>query len=333
MKQGRKGRLAMIIDVHNHFIPEKTARAHGVEPGKPVTVVERGIPKFTIRDREFNVETRLTEMEKAGISVQFLSSPVGWDASLEECRAINDELNNLQREHKGRLIGLAALPLGVCESDRDVFEELHRAVGRLELKGISIPAQPGGIPMDDKRFYPFYKEVEKTGIAVFVHPSATPSGFDAIAKYNLHRIVGREYELSSAICRVIYGGVIEAFPGLKLIFSHFGGGVSALVERIQPRFASQVKTVPSHDFIYLLKKLYFDTAGFRGGVLALRLACDVLGPSRLLFGTDYPQDLEEGEEMKKYVGTLRSVLKDEDYERVMSKNAMSLCGLSSGDGK
>jgi aminocarboxymuconate-semialdehyde decarboxylase len=323
----------MIIDVHNHFISEKTAKAHGVEQGKPVTVVEKGIPKFTIRDREFDVETRLSEMKKAGISVQLLSSPVGWDASLEECRAINDELNSLQREHKGRLLGLAALPLGVCESDRNVFEELHRAVGRLELKGVSIPAQPGGIPMDDKRFYPFYKEVEKMGIAVFVHPSATPNGFDAIAKYNLHRIVGREYELSAAICRIIYGGVIEAFPGLKLIFSHFGGGISALVERIQPRYPSRVNTTPPHDFIHFAQKLYFDTAGFRGGMLALRLACDVLGPTRLLFGTDYPQDLEEGVEMKKYIGTLRSLLKDDDYDNVMSKNAMALCGLRPGGGQ
>ena len=323
----------MIIDVHNHFIPEKTARAHGVKKGKPVTVVNKGIPKMTLRAREFDVELRLSEMKKAGISIQFLSSPVGWDASLQECRTINDELSKLQKEYKGKLMGVAALPLGVCESDRDVFEELHRALGRLELKGVSIPAQPGGLPMDDRRFYPFYKEVEKTGIAVFVHPSATPSGFDAIAKYNLHRIVGREYELSAAICRIIYGGVIEDFPGLKLIFSHFGGGISALVERIQPRFESRTKTTPPHDFISFAKQLYFDTAGFRGGETALRLACDVLGPARLLFGTDYPQDLEEGAEMKRYIRTLRSVLKNDDYERVMSKNALSLCGLNVGGGK
>ncbi|MEI9477242.1 MAG: amidohydrolase family protein [Deltaproteobacteria bacterium] len=323
----------MIIDVHNHFIPERTARAYGAEPGKPVTVVEKGIPKFTIRDREFNVETRLSEMKKAGISIQLLSSPVGWDASIEECRALNDQLANLQRQYKGRLMGLAALPLGVSESDKDVFQELHRAIGRLELKGVSIPAQPSGLPMDDKRFYPFYKEVEEMGVTVFVHPSATPSGFDAIAKYNLHRIVGREYELSAVICRIIYGGVIEDFPGLKLVFSHFGGGISALVERIQPRYQPQVKTDPPHDFIHFAKHLYFDTAGFRGGMLAFRLACDVLGPSRMLFGTDYPQDLEEGEEMKNYIDALRSVLKDEDYETIMHKNAMKLCGLRPRDGE
>ena len=323
----------MIIDVHNHFIPEKIARAHGVEAGKPVTVVEKGIPKFTLRDREFLVETRLSEMEKASISIQLLSSPVGWNASLEECRALNDQLADLQREHKGRLMGLAALPLGVCESDKDAIEELHRAIGRLELKGVSIPAQPSGLPMDDKRFYPFYKEVEEMGVAVFVHPSPTPKGFDAIAKYNLHRIVGREYELSAAICRIIYGGVIEEFPGLTLVFSHFGGGISALVERIQPRYPSRINTDPSHDFIYFAKKLYFDTAGFRGGMLAFRLACDVLGPSRMLFGTDYPQDLEEGKEMKNYIDALRSVLKDEDYETIMHKNVMKLCGLRPRDGE
>jgi aminocarboxymuconate-semialdehyde decarboxylase len=323
----------MIIDVHNHFVPENIARAHGVEAGKPVTVVEKGIPKFTLRDREFLVETRLSEMEKAGISIQFLSSPLGWNGSLEDCRALNDQLANLQREHKGRLMGLAALPLWMGDSDKDAIDELHRAIGRLELKGVSIPAQPSGLPMDNKRFYPFYKEVEKMRVAVFVHPSATPSGFDALAKYNLHRIVGREYELSAAICRIIYGGVIEEFPALKLVFSHFGGGISALVERIQPRYPSRVKTDPPQDFIYFAKKLYYDTAGFRGGIIALRLACEVLGSSRMLFGTDYPQDLEEGGEMKKYIGTLRSLLKDEDYQRVMSKNATSLCGLGSGDGE
>ncbi len=248
----------MIIDVHNHYIPEDMARALGAEVGKPVTLMEGGIPKRKVHDCQFIVEKRLTAMEKAGISAQLVSCTTGWNAPLETCRLLNDHLGNLQHQYPGRLIGLADVPLGVSSSDREAIEELHRAVGPGKLAGVSIPAQPFGIPMDDRKFWSFYREVESLHVGVFIHPSPIPEGFAALAKYDLHRIVGREFDLVTAICRIIFGGVIDQFPQLKLVFSHFGGGISGLLERINPRGKSWPKKTLPQDFIHYAKQLYFD---------------------------------------------------------------------------
>lgn len=317
----------MIIDVHNHYIPEEMARALGAEPGKSVTVMEGDIPKRKLHDLQFIVEKRLVAMEKAGISVQLVSCPLGWNAPLETCQLINDHLGNLQNRYKGRLIGLANVPLGGSHSDKEAIEELHRATGQLKLGGVSIPAQPFGIPMDDKRFWPFYKEVEGLQVGVFIHPSAIPNGFDALAKYDLHRIVGREFDLVTAICRIIFGGVIDQFPHLRLVFSHFGGGISALLERIEPR-VSNWQVALSRDFVQYVKKLYFDTAGFTGGMNAFRLAYEVLGPTQLLFGTDYPQDFLGGEAIRIYIDRIKKYLEGKDHESIMSKTAINVFGLT-----
>lgn len=317
----------MIIDVHNHYIPEEMARALGAEPGKPVTVMEGGIPKRKVHDRQFIVEKRLKAMEEAGISVQLVSCTAGWNAPLEKCQVINDQLSKLQNQYKGKLIGLADVPLGGSDSDKEAIQELHRAMDKLKLGGVSIPAQPFGIPMDDKRFWSFYKEVESLKVGVFIHPSPIPGGFDALAKYDLHRIVGREFDLVTAICRIIFGGVIDKFPDIKLVFAHFGGGISAFLERIEPRGNNWQVALP-RDFIKYVKRLYFDAAGFTGGMNAFRLAYEVLGPSQLLFGSDYPQDFLEGEEIKTYIDNIKKYLKGKDDEGIMSKNAISVFGLT-----
>lgn len=324
----------MIIDVHNHYMPEKYAVALGAIPGKQVIVMEGGSPKRTIHDRSYMPKKRLLDMDKAGISTQLVSSGAGWDASLETCQPLNDHLSDLQKQHKGRFICMAGLPLGESNSDKPAIEELHRAVDKLGLKGVGITAQPFGIPLDDKRFWPFYKEAENLGVAIAIHPSHQIKGFAALEKYDLQRSAGREANLIISICRVINGGILDDFPKIKLVFSHFGGGISALLERLAP--TADIERVEwqqpcsSHDFRRYMKKLYFDTSGFVGGMVAFRLAFEVLGPSQLLFGTDYPQDFMAGEDMKTYIKDIENYLKNDDYnyERIMSKNAVDVFGLA-----
>jgi aminocarboxymuconate-semialdehyde decarboxylase len=318
----------MIIDVHNHYVPEKIAKTYGVTEGKPVIIKEDGIPKRMIHDRQYIVEKRLLAMDAAGIIAQLVSCTLGWNAPLEECQFINDQLSHLQKQYDGKLIGLADVPLGWGKSDKHAIEELHRAIEQLGLRGVSMTAQPFDIPLDDKKFWTFYKEVESMEVGVFIHPSPIPGGFEALAKYDLHRVIGREFDLVTAICRIIHGGILDKFPNIKLVFAHFGGGISALLERIVPKVVPWQQVPLSHDFEQYLKKLYFDTAGFGGGMRAFRLAYEVLGPSQLIFGSDYPQDFLEGEEIKIYINDINHYLSTEDYEKIMFKNAMSVFGLS-----
>ncbi len=321
----------MIIDVHNHYIPEEIARAYGAEPGKPVTVMENGIPKRMVHDLSYVVDVRLSNMKKAGVSMQVVSTPMGWDTTLtlEQARKLNDYMSNLQNANKGKFIGLAAIPTGSGEDDKEVAKELHRAIGDLGLRGVSIPAQPFRVPMDDPKHWPFYKEAEALDAAIFIHPSSIPNGFDAIAKYDLHRIVGREYELSAVICRLIFGGVLDRFPNLKLVFSHFGGGIAGLLERIEPKNKPWKNTELPGNFIDDAKRLYYDTAGFVGGPHAFRLGYDILGASRLLFGSDYPQDFTDPKGIKKYINFIQKNVKPKDFDTIMYKNTVKVFGLDS----
>lgn len=322
----------MIIDAHNHYMPQENAIALGAVPGKQVTVMEGGIPKRTLHDRMFMPEKRLLDMDEAGISTQLISSGGGWNASLEACQPLNDHLSNLQKQHKGRFICMAAVPLGASNSDKPAIEELHRAVDKLGLRGVGITAQPFGIPLDDKRFWAFYKEAESMGVAIALHPSHQIKGFAALDKYDLQRSAGREIELIISICRVVNGGILDDFPKIKIVFSHFGGGISALLERIASTVEIErvrwQQPCSSNDFRAYMKRLYFDTSGYVGGMVAFRLAYEVLGPSQLLFGTDYPQDFMKGEDMKTYIQNIKKFLKKDEYDRIMLKNTIDVFGLA-----
>jgi predicted TIM-barrel fold metal-dependent hydrolase len=115
-----------------------------------------------------------------------------------------------------------------------------------------------------------------------------PVGYSFFKEYDLGRILGREVDLQIAVARVIAGRVMEEFPNLKLVFSHFGGGIAAVKERLMGK-AGRFGTL-TRPFAESFDRLYFDTAGFEGGPVALRCGVEGIRPDRLVFATDYPQD-------------------------------------------
>ncbi|MFC1815615.1 amidohydrolase family protein [Thermodesulfobacteriota bacterium] len=317
----------MITDVHNHYLPEKIARAYGAEPGKAVTVVENGIPKRRVGDSHYILAERLKAMDAAGVLLQLLSCPVGWQGSPQECRSLNDNLYEIQNQYPERFNGLASIPIGYEE--KEIISEIHRTINELKLKGFTICAQPGGMPLDEKKLWPIYKEIEAIGAGVFIHPSPIPPGFDALTGHDLHRVIGREFELVTAVSRVIYGKVLDEFPKIKLVFSHFGGGIANLTERTDPKYKPWYEMRKlSRDYGEYLNMLYFDTAGFAGGMRAFRSALEVLGSSNLLFGSDYPMDFIQGDQIKKYVDNLKAFLPEHDYQKIMADNATRVFNLS-----
>ncbi|MBI2091030.1 MAG: amidohydrolase family protein [Deltaproteobacteria bacterium] len=212
-------------------------------------------------------------------------SPTKEDAALEDCRVINDEFGALQRQYPGRFVGLAHAP--VLEG-KAALAELDRAIQDLGLRGVTITSQIDGVPLDSPRLSEFYARVSALDVPIFVHPALIPKGYDLVKDYDLARVLGRELDLAVAATRLVAGGVLERFPNLKFVIGHFGGGISAIKERLVAkgyRFGTLKR--PFEEYFDLL---YFDMAGFEGGLGALR--CGLLGikPERLVFATDYPQD-------------------------------------------
>ncbi len=274
----------MIVDFQHHFVPVELAARRGFAPGERRNLIEGGIPKFTLHDKLYDMDGQLRDMDLAGIDLAVLTCNLGWDASLEECRLINDRMAEIQDRHPRRFVGLAHAPV----LEQAGLQEVERAVKELNLKGATIASQVGGLPLDAPALGPFYRMACALDLAVFVHPAQLPAGYGLFGEYDLARILGREVDLQVAVTRVIAGRVIEEFPTLKLVFAHFGGGIAAVKERLVAK-SGRFGTL-RRPFEELFDRLYFDTAGFEGGPIALRSALAAIRPDRLVFATDYPQD-------------------------------------------
>ncbi len=275
----------MVVDFQHHYIPEDLAKKKGMYSEKIVFAEEGGVRRLTLHSKLYHIDKQLQDMNDAGVDVSVLSCILGWDASLEDCRLINDRSAELQRKFPGRIVGLAHAP--VLEG-KDALRELNRAVQELDLRGIAITSQIQGLPLDSSRLYDLYATVTALDVPIFVHPETVPKGYDLAMDYDLARILGREMDLALAATRIIAGGILERFPTLKFVIGHFGGGISAVKDRLIAkgyRFGTLKRSFEEY-----FDMLYFDMAGFEGGLTALRCGLSGVRPERLVFATDYPQD-------------------------------------------
>lgn len=274
----------MIIDFQHHFMPLQLAERRGFDVSKPGNLMEGGIPKLTVHERLYNMDAQIRDMDSVGIDVAALSCNLGWDAPLTDCQLINDSAAELQHRYPNRFVGLVHAPV----LEPAGLKEIERGVKELGLRGATIASQINGLPLDAPEYTPFYKLACALDLAIFVHPAMIPLGYSLFKEYDLARIIGREVDLQIAVTRVIAGRVMEEFPDLKLVFSHFGGGIAAVKERLAAK-AGRFGTL-KRPFDESFDRLYFDMAGFEGGPIALRCAIAGLRPDRLVFATDYPQD-------------------------------------------
>jgi predicted TIM-barrel fold metal-dependent hydrolase len=243
----------------------------------------------SVHGQLFDLEAQLRDMDRVGIDVAVQSCILGWDTTLENCRLINDASAQLQRDYPGRFVGLAHLP--PLEGDL-ALAELERAIGELGLKGATISSQVNGFSLDAEGFRPFLDHSAKLGITVFVHPALAPKGYDLLKDYMLPVILTREFDLGVAVTRVIAGGVLDRYPELKLVFSHFGGGLAGYKERVA-RSSYRFKLPRAFEEYFDL--LHFDMAGFEGSPVALRCALEGIKPERMVFATDYPQNFNNSD--------------------------------------
>jgi predicted TIM-barrel fold metal-dependent hydrolase len=160
-------------------------------------------------------------------------------------------------------------------------------VGDLQLKGVTISSQVRGLSLDAQEFTPFYAAVTRLQIPIFVHPALAPKGYELLKDYQLSVILTREFDLGVAVTRLIAGGVLDRYPDLQIVISHFGGGMAGYKERIA---RSSYRFKLPRSFGDYFDRLYFDMAGFEGSPIALRCAMEGIRPERMVFATDYPQN-------------------------------------------
>jgi len=303
----------MIVDFHIHYAPEKLVRDKlGNEPYK--LVYSKGIPSYSYHPRLYEVEKHVVAMERAGVDCAYISSAPGIEGgNLDLCKMINDDLASWEKRFPSAIRGLAHIPpLGGPAA----FDELKRAAADLGFAGVAMASIVEGRELDSEELFPFYALVEELGLFLFIHPCLAVPAVGSFEDFDLARAVGREFNLVMGTIRLINGGILERFPGLKIIMSHLGGGLAALLGRVRnyqnrefwgtagdPRHGKN----PPKPFDHYLGMMYFDTGGFFGHLNAVKTALLELSPNRLVFGTDYPQEIRSAEVMKGFVEDLKTL--------------------------
>ncbi|TMA88503.1 MAG: hypothetical protein E6J74_27210 [Deltaproteobacteria bacterium] len=322
----------MVIDFQHHYIPVQLAKKRGLYSETGRTMLEEGgLPATTMHRRLYDLDLQLDDMAQAGIDLSVLSCLLGWSAPLEDCRFINDDLAAIQKKYPHRFVGLAQAPI---LEGKTALDELRRAIGDLGLHGVTITSQVGGFSLDSPKLYDFYETVCALDVPVFVHPALVPTGYEHLKDYDLPRVLGREVDLTVAITRLIAGGIFDRVPNLKIVMAHFGGGIAAVKDRLIGkgyRFGTLKRPFGEY-----YDKVYFDMAGFEGGIAALNCALQGIRPERMVFASDYPQDFtgvntDTGKgmkELKNYIETIRNLpLDDKSIKKILGDTAAELLKL------
>lgn len=307
----------MIVDFQHHYVPETLARKKGLYSDKIVYAKDGDIRRATMHSKLYDLSEQLRDMDEAGVDVSVLSCLLGWDADMEDCQFINEDLAEIQRKYPGRFVGLAQVPI---HEGQVALKELERAVVELGFHGVTIMSQVQGRPLDSPNLYDFYAKVCDLDVPIFVHPALVPQGYESLRDYDLARILGREVDLAVAATRIIAGGILDRFPKIKFVIGHFGGGISAVKDRLIAkgyRFGTLQR--PFEEYFNLL---YFDLAGFEGGLTALQCALLGIRPQQLVFATDYPQDFtgvntDTGKGMaaiREYIANIKNLSLNEDLK-------------------
>jgi aminocarboxymuconate-semialdehyde decarboxylase len=325
------------IDFHNHFYPKefleemrmlKSVLNFTVDTYGRVVVEHKGMRFLTITEPMYKPEVRIKDMDEAGVDIQVLSlsAPNVYFASPEDsvrlAKLANDIMAQVVEKYPGRFMAFASLPLLDVGASLD---EAERAVKDLGMKGFIIGSNIGGKTLDDSSFMPFYEKASNLNVPIFIHPMP-PLCSEAMGDYRLVPLIGFEFDISLAIARLVFSGVLEKYPNLKVIVSHLGGGIPFLYERIEfgfrayPECKEKILKPPG---LYL-KKLYYDTVSFHEPALLCTYL--TVGSGQMVLGSDYPHVI--GDLKKSVISIEKLNISFEEKEKIFSENARKILSES-----
>lgn len=250
-----------------------------------------------VQENCWSPEVRMNDCDTHGVHVQVLSTvPVMfnyWAKSADThdlSRFLNDHIAGIVEQYPKRFIGLGTLPM----QDPDLaIQELERCVKEIGLAGVQIGSHINDWNLNAPELAEFFAAAEELDAAVFVHPWDMV-GKEKMQDYWLPWLVGMPAETSLAICSMIFGGVLERHPNLRVAFAHGGGSFPATIGRIEHAYnvRPDLMTVDNpHNPRKYLDKIYLDTLVHDKGMLDYVVG--LMGPERLALGTDYPFPLGE----------------------------------------
>jgi len=205
-------------------------------------------------------------------------------------RHLNAHTAEICRAHPQHYAGIGTVPL---QSPRLAIEEMERCVEQLGLQGVQIGSHVNDWNLDAQELFPFFEAAADLGAAILIHPWDM-MGKDTMPKYWLPWLVGMPAEQSRAACSLIFGGVLERLPSLRIAFAHGGGSFPFTIGRIEHGYRMRPDLVATDNARApreYFRRLFFDSCVH--DPQALRYLLDVVGDDRVMLGTDYPFPLGE----------------------------------------
>ncbi len=330
---------AFTVDLHCHmFVPsaaEAVAEVFDMETdglhrfSNQATREVNAKQGETIKDQLTDVERRLSDMDQMGIDIQAISPvPLQYYYALEpdlgrtSSQLINDEIAEVVSAHPDRFVGLGTLPM---QDPQMALSELDRVVKDLDFRGIELSTNVNGEELSNKKFDSIFAKAEELDTLVFLHPNGFSDGGRMTDHYFIN-VIGNPLDSTMAVHHLIFDGVLDRYPNLKICVAHGGGYLSAYSGRIDHAHSAredcrrEIKHAPTS----YLKKLYFDTVVFTDH--QLEYLTELYGSDHIVLGTDYPFDMG----MDDPVGFVNetAALTQGDKEAIVGGNAAKLLKLS-----
>lgn len=337
----RRKTRPMAIDFHAHFVlPEAAAfaRPYSITAANTQMPDDPRVTKKALaaaakkwgpvtRQRMQDFKTRLKAMDRTGIDIQVLSSSLivqytYWadaESSLRIERKSNDLLAEIIATAPDRFVGLGGVPL---QSPALAIAEMERCMGDLGFKGIQVSGSAGHMELGDARLRAFWARAEALGAMIYIHPAGVAE--QRYQKHQLWNSLGQPQEEAMAMMSLIYDGIMDDFPKLKICIAHGGGYLPFYAGRVdrnyldKPHMRYGQTQTPSG---YMKKSFYYDSCVYDRDMFDFLIK--KVGARRILLGSDYPV----GEEDPVGFVTRSKLLSAADKERILSKNAAKLLGL------
>ena len=332
----------LTIDIHTHIIPEnlpdfKKKFGYGgfisLDHHKPCCAKMMVDGKFfrEIEDNCWSAEKRMKECDHHHVDVQVLSTiPVMFSywAKPQDClevsKYLNDHIAEIVQRYPKRFVGLGTIPMQAPEV---AIKELERCK-KIGLAGIQIGSHVNDWNLNDENLFPVFQACQEMNMPAFVHPWDMMAQ-DKMKKYWLPWLVGMPAESSLAICSMIFGGVFERLPKLRVAFAHGGGSFPATVGRIEQGFLARpdLTAIDNNknpkDY---LGKFWLDSLTHDADMLNHLIK--LVGSNRVALGTDYPFPLGEIKP-----GELIHSMKfsDEVKEKLLNGSALEWLGMKKSE--
>ena len=342
-KHGKPGREARpkstTIDAHTHVAVPRAAEF--IKPHLDVTTIPlahfssaetkalNAKQEGDIRSRIVGTyDERFADMERMGVDMQLVMPPppqlyhsVALEYAVPAARMINEGIAEFVSRHKDRFIPTGTVPM---QDGSEAAKELEHCMKVLNFKGVEILTNVDGKELSDPAFAPFWKKAEELGALVIIHPNGFTEG-QRLSRFYFNNIIGNPFDTTVALHYLIFDGVLERHPNLKIFAMHGGGYLGAYSGRIDHAWGARsdcqagLPKPPTH----YLKKVYFDTVVFTP--LQLETLVKTVGLDHVIMGTDYPFDMLEYDP----IGHINSVESFDDSMRaaLAGGTAKKLLGL------